>query len=78
MLVWTDLETTGLDPKKDFILEVAVVVTDDNLVELGHYTSLVLDECRNPQLFVSMMSGRPSRLDRGARPGGVDQVGAPR
>ncbi len=26
-LVWVDIETTGLDPEKDIILEVAVVVT---------------------------------------------------
>jgi oligoribonuclease len=30
MLVWGDLETTGLDPNKGSILEIALVVTDDN------------------------------------------------
>lgn len=30
-LVWLDLETTGLDPHAGFIVEVAVVVTDENL-----------------------------------------------
>jgi len=34
-LVWVDIETTGLDPVKDRILEVAVVITDNRLVELG-------------------------------------------
>ncbi len=30
-LVWIDLEMTGLNPEKDFILEIASVVTDDRL-----------------------------------------------
>ena len=30
--LWADLETTGLDPNEDSILEAAVVVTDRNLV----------------------------------------------
>lgn len=29
---WVDLETTGLDPQKDDILEIAVAITDSNLV----------------------------------------------
>lgn len=31
MIAWLDIETTGLDPDRDFLLEVGVVVTDDNL-----------------------------------------------
>lgn len=30
-LVWVDIETTGLDPDKDLILELGIVVTDSNL-----------------------------------------------
>lgn len=30
-LIWIDLEMTGLDPEKHVILEIASVVTDDNL-----------------------------------------------
>ena len=30
-LIWVDMEMTGLDPDKDKIIEVAVVVTDANL-----------------------------------------------
>jgi len=30
-LVWLDLEMTGLDPEKDVIIEVAVLVTDSDL-----------------------------------------------
>lgn len=35
MLVWLDLETTGLDPVNDDILELGMVVTDDDLLEIG-------------------------------------------
>ena len=30
-LIWVDMEMTGLDPDKDVIIEVAVVVTDMQL-----------------------------------------------
>jgi oligoribonuclease len=30
-LVWIDLEMTGLDPEKHVIIEIATIVTDDNL-----------------------------------------------
>lgn len=35
MLAWVDLETTGLDPRTCQVLEVAVVITDDQLNEVG-------------------------------------------
>lgn len=41
LLFWFDLETTGLAPRYDSILEVAIVVTDKGLNELGSYHSLV-------------------------------------
>ncbi len=34
-LVWVDMEMTGLDPDKDRIIEVAVIVTDPELNVLG-------------------------------------------
>ena len=34
-LVWVDLETTGLDPATDKILELAIVVTDEKLREVA-------------------------------------------
>lgn len=59
MLVWTDLETTGLNPGEDIVLEVAVVVTDDDLNTLGQFTSLIVDE--DPACFM------PKRADSSAR-----------
>lgn len=32
---WIDIETTGLDPAEALILEVALVITDGNLVEIA-------------------------------------------
>ncbi|MGP1945017.1 MAG: oligoribonuclease [Arsenophonus sp. ET-LJ4-MAG3] len=34
-LIWIDLEMTGLDPKKDRIIEIATIVTDSNLTILS-------------------------------------------
>ena len=41
-LVWADIETTGSE-EHDIILEVAVIVTDNELNEMGSFSSLVLD-----------------------------------
>ena len=35
-IVWFDMETTGLNPKRDEILQVAIVLTDDNLNEIDY------------------------------------------
>lgn len=37
MIVWIDLETTGLSPKRDSILEVACIVTDDAFREVARF-----------------------------------------
>jgi oligoribonuclease len=41
MIAWIDLETTGLNSRLCSIIEVACVVTDDNLDELGSYETLI-------------------------------------
>ena len=40
-LLWLDLEMTGLDPKKDKILEVAAIATDMKLNEIATYEAVV-------------------------------------
>lgn len=42
LLVWTDIETTGIK-EEDVILEVAVIVTDNNLEEIDSVDFLVYD-----------------------------------
>lgn len=40
MLLWMDLEMTGLDPVEDRIMEVAAVVTDWDFKEIATYTAV--------------------------------------
>jgi len=42
VLVWMDLEMTGLSPDKDVIVEIATIVTDDNLEILAEGPDLVI------------------------------------
>jgi len=43
-LVWLDMEMTGLDPDRDRIIEVAMVVTDPGLVTLAEAPVLVVHQ----------------------------------
>jgi len=43
-LVWLDMEMTGLDPDKDRIIEIAVVVTDSQLNALSEAPVLVVHQ----------------------------------
>lgn len=42
MLVWMDLEMTGLDPGRDVIVEIATLVTDDDLAVVAEGPDLVV------------------------------------
>jgi oligoribonuclease len=42
MLAWMDLEMTGLDPAKDVIVEIATLVTDDDLNLVAEGPDLVI------------------------------------
>ncbi|TAN27647.1 MAG: oligoribonuclease [Actinomycetota bacterium] len=42
MLVWIDLEMTGLDPRRHTIVEIATLITDDNLAILEEGPDLVI------------------------------------
>ena len=52
-LVWVDLEMTGLDPRKDVILEIAVIVTDGSL-------NTIID---GPELVVSATPEQMGTMD---------------
>ena len=43
MLVWMDLEMTGLDPGRHVIVEIATLVTDDELVVVAEGPDLVIN-----------------------------------
>lgn len=43
-LVWLDMEMTGLDPDKDRIIEVAIVVTDASLVTRAEAPVLIVHQ----------------------------------
>jgi oligoribonuclease len=43
-LIWIDLETTGLDPETRVVLEIACLVTDKDLNELGDGIDLVVHQ----------------------------------
>ena len=45
-LVWIDLEMTGLDPEKERIIEMAVIVTDSQLTILEEGPNLVIHQPR--------------------------------
>jgi len=44
VLVWMDLEMTGLDPVRDVIVEIATLVTDDDLVIVAEGPDLVVHQ----------------------------------
>jgi oligoribonuclease len=45
-LVWIDLEMTGLDPKKNRIIEIAVIITDNELNIIDDSTDLVIHQSK--------------------------------
>lgn len=44
LLVWVDLEMSGLDPERERILELAVILTDGNLEHVADGPELVLHQ----------------------------------
>lgn len=41
MLVWLDLETTGLEPSKEHVIEAACIITDDALTEVARFERVI-------------------------------------
>ena len=52
MLAWMDLEMTGLDPASDVIVEIAALITDDNLELVAEGPDLVVSA--PPEALASM------------------------
>ncbi len=52
MLAWMDLEMTGLDPATDVIVEIATLITDDNLELVAEGPDLVVSA--PPEALASM------------------------
>ncbi len=59
MLVWIDLEMTGLDADRDHVLEIATVITDDDLNLLGDSLQLVIHQ---PPEVLSLMGEVVSKM----------------
>src|SRR5256712_9963598 len=70
-LVWLDMEMTGLDPDKDRIIEIAVVVTDSQLNALSEAPVLVV---RQPDAVLDAMDDWNKSTH--ARTGLIDKVKA--
>ena len=75
-LIWIDLEMTGLDTSSDQIIEIATIITDDQLNEIAVGPELVIgqqkeiidgmDEWNTQQHGESGLSQRALKCDRSA------------
>ena len=78
-LIWVDMEMSGLDPEKERVLEVAVVVTDSSLntvaegpVVVVHQPATVLDAM---DAWNKSTHGKSGLIDR-VKASKVDEAGA--
>lgn len=67
MLAWMDLEMTGLDADRDVIVEVATIITDDELNIIAEGPDIVIhrteDELANMGDFVRQMHTKSGLLN---------------
>jgi len=70
-LVWVDLEMTGLDPSNDVIVEIATLVTTDDLTVVGEGPNLVIHQ---PDDVLARM--RPVVVEMHARSGLTERIRA--
>ncbi len=52
LLVWIDMEMTGLEPERERIIEMATIITDGNLVEIATGPDLVIHQ--GPEVLAAM------------------------
>ncbi|CAN5276997.1 oligoribonuclease [soil metagenome] len=71
VLVWLDMEMTGLDPVKERIIEMATILTDGNLVEIAVGPDLVVHQ---PEEILAAMDDWNTKHHGGS--GLVDRVKA--
>jgi len=69
MLAWMDLEMTGLDPEKNRIVEIATLVTDDDLEVIAEGPDLVIFQ--PPEVLAGMDD---VVLDMHSRSGLLEQI----
>ena len=60
-LIWIDLEMTGLDTQRDYIIEIASIVTDKNLNILAEGPNLVIHQ---PSEVMNNMDECMASMDR--------------
>ena len=63
MLVWMDLEMTGLNPEKDVIVEIATLITDDNLEIIAEGPDLVI---HHPDETLTVMNDYVKNMHEGS------------
>ena len=71
MLVWMDLEMTGLDHTSDVIVEIATIITDDDLEIIAEGPDLVIHQ---PDDVLERMD--PFVVDMHTKSGLLDQIKA--
>jgi len=68
MLAWMDLEMTGLDPSQHVIVEIATLLTDDDLNLIAEGPELIVhataDELARMEDFVTNMHTKSGLLDQ--------------
>ena len=70
IIAWLDFETTGLDPKEDMILQVAGIITDPQLNELGSSFNYVVKQ--DPE--IAMKRANPYVYDMHKKTGLWDKI----
>ena len=67
-LIWIDLEMTGLDTQRDYIIEIASIVTDKNLNILAEGPNLAIHQpdevMNNMDDWNTKQHGRSGLIDK--------------